>query len=272
MLNKRALGNVNVIYRRRKEFIQANAESFADYVSSLNVPDILITGDFTSTALEEEFAMARAWVDTLRDRGLAVTVYAGNHDVYTFEAVRTRRFERHFRDYLPSADPMPWRMTLPGGTPLILVPTVCANLVSSKGRISNKDVSAVGAMLADTEGLAVVSGHYPVLDETYGYRTTPERRLRNAAALRRVLGESGKRVLYVAGHVHRFSYVKDRVYPELRHVTTGAFFRNDRERQRQGEFSEITVVDGGFRVHHHVFAGNWERTEIAPREDGTPGG
>lgn len=270
LLNKRMLGNANVLYRRRKEFVQRQADVFGDYVVSLGVPDVLISGDFTSTALEEEFAIARAWVDRLREKGLAVTVYAGNHDVYTFESVRTRRFQRHFGDYLPDTGPMPWRIVLPGGTPLILAPTVCPNFFSSKGRITNREAAAVAERIAAEEGGGpiLVSGHYPVLHETYAYRSAPERQLRNAGALRRAMGESGKRILYIAGHVHRFSYLDDPEHPNLRHLTTGAFFRHDPIRQRQGEFTEIRVEDGEFQAVQHVYYGEWRRTEAAPHGEG----
>ena len=217
LLNKRFLGNINVFLRRRHEFPMERAEPFADYLASRGVSNVVLTGDFTSTATDEEFTMARGFVHGLSRRGLTVTLMPGNHDVYTFEAQRAGRFERYFAEHLP-VDGFPARLTLPGGTPLILVQTVCPNLLSSRGHITEGMVERTAALLRRCEGPVLVAGHYPVIRHTYGYHTSQGRSLRNAESLRKVLGESGKRVLYFAGHVHRFSYTRDPDYPALQHL------------------------------------------------------
>jgi hypothetical protein len=105
----------------------------------------------------------------------------------------------------------------------------------------------------------VVVGHYPFLNETKGYTVNPNRQLRNAEALRRALGESGKPVLYVCGHVHRFSFERDSEYPNVVHLTTGAFFRTAHESNSEGEFSEVRIGRGAFEVVRHVKRGDWEK-------------
>ncbi|NUM52688.1 MAG: metallophosphoesterase [Candidatus Hydrogenedentes bacterium] len=261
LLNKRALGNLNVWWRRRHQFVMGNALPFVDALDAAGPRTLLLTGDSASTSLDEEFVRARHFVNALRDRGFAIHLLPGNHDVYTFESVRKRRFEKYFSEWLPG-ESFPARVTLPGGTPLVLVPTVCPNLVSSRGRIGDREVAQVKALLADAPEPIVVAGHYPVLDKTPTYETNPDRRLRNADALRRALGESGKRILYIAGHVHRFSYVVDAVYPTLTHLTTGTFFgRNPRE-NIDGEFSELHVSESSFALFRHTHAQTWHRREI----------
>ena len=269
MLNKRALGNFNVWLRRRHEFVQERAEAFSDYVASLGIEQVLLTGDFTSTACDSEFEAAKGFMDGLASRGLQLTLMAGNHDVYTFESVRKRRFEKYFGDHLP-AEGHPSSTKLAGGTPLIVVPTVCPNIISSKGRITDAEIQRLEQLLAQCEGPVLVAGHYPFLHETYGYATKPDRRLRNAEALRGALGESQKKILYVSGHVHRFSYVTDGRYPNLRQLTTGAFFRQDHKTGRQGEIAEIHVHKDGYSVFHHTNDGQWHREEAEPRrQEGT---
>jgi hypothetical protein len=93
----------------------------------------------------------------------------------------------------------------------------------------------------------------------------PNRRLRGAAALRDVLGRYSDRLLYIAGHVHRFSHVLDPAFPFVGYLTTGALFRRDLELGHTGEFSEVRVGQGGFRVFRHRFAGEWSTTEQPPR-------
>jgi hypothetical protein len=158
------------------------------------------------------------------------------------------------------------RRTLPGGTPLVLVPTVCPNLISSRGRVTEETVRAVAAALNECAGPVIVAGHYPLLVHTPQYDLTHERRLRNAEALRKALGESSRRILYVCGHVHRFSYLRDQQFPSLEHLSTGAFFHQSRYTGCDGEFARIDVLDTGFRVvrHTHAPASGWTAQTEAP--------
>jgi hypothetical protein len=64
-------------------------------------------------------------------------------------------------------------------------------------------------------------------------------------------------VLYVCGHVHRFSYVQDPVAPTLSHLSSGALFRYDHGTGNSGDFSEIHAGPAGFRVVRHTFHGTW---------------
>ncbi len=260
LLNKRAMGALNVVLRRRKEFVMARAESFADYVANCGVKQLLLTGDFASTSTEKEFAMGAAFTRGLERRGLKAWAIPGNHDVYTFESVRKRRFEKHMEPWLPP-EPLPTVLRLSAGTPVLFVPTVCPNYLSSKGVISDKDIGEVATLLETLESPIVVAGHYPLLPETYAYETHGNRVLRNAEALRDALGRTGREVLYISGHVHRFSYVEDSDYPNLSHLTTGAFFRNDMHSGVQGDFSEVRIDGESIRVLRHLNQGDWTAIE-----------
>ncbi|MFO7976255.1 MAG: metallophosphoesterase [Candidatus Hydrogenedentota bacterium] len=258
LAGKRFLGNLNVLLRRGRHFPIERAEPFADYVASLGIPAALLTGDFTSTSTDTEFRMARAFVDGLARRGLEISLMPGNHDVYTFRAARKNRFEHHFELYLPS-NGYPAMRTLPGGTSLVLVPTVCPNLLSSAGRISAKEVAATQGLLREASDPLIVGAHYPVIHATDAYTSGRNRRLRNAEDLRRVVGECGKRVLYVAGHVHRFSYIRDSQFPNVSYLSSGAFFYHHPKKNCFGEFSEINITPDNFEVHRHVYRDeHWE--------------
>lgn len=262
LLNKRLLGNINVSLRRQHEFDTAQASSFLDYALGLDVPDVVFTGDFTSTATHGEFRQARAFLDQAAASGKRMLVYPGNHDVYTFESARKRRFEEYLSRWQLDA-PLPALHSLTNGTPLLTVPTVCPNLLSSRGRITDAEVARAAALMKDLPEPLLVTGHYPLLITTAAYHSKPSRRLRNSEALRQVLGATGKRTLYVAGHVHRFSYEQDPEYANLTHLTSGAFLRHAPESGIQGDFSEIHCSNEGFRVFRHRYAGTWTRNETA---------
>ncbi len=261
-LNKRALGNLNLLVRRRHEFVMKSAEANLDYVKTVGVSDAIFTGDFTTTSLPEEFALARVFMERAKDIGLRPVAIPGNHDVYTFAAKRKDAFQYYLGDWT-RGDALPALYHLPGGTPVILVPTVCPNLLSSKGTIRPEEIAKMRALLETVDAPVLVAGHYPLLTETSAYTLTPGRRLRGADTLRRALGDSGKTVLYVCGHVHRFSYVADPEYANLRHLTTGTFFGRNHAQHRDGEFSEIHVGDTEWTVFNHIHDGEWRR-EAAP--------
>lgn len=264
LLNKRFLGNLNVWLRRRHEYKMEHAEAFADAVAATGNRRLLLTGDFSSTSLDEEFERAAKFVEGLRARGLAIHLVAGNHDVYTFEAQRAGRFEQYFARYLPAAG-YPACVTLPGGTPLLLIPTAQPNWITARGFVSPETVDRVRALLAACapETPAIAAAHYPLLPRTEAYASSWQHRLGGAESLRALLGGSGRRVLFVAGHVHRFSYVRDAEFPNLTHLTTGAFFRRIEGAEYDGEFSEIHVDDGGFAVLRHRHAESWIREAAA---------
>lgn len=265
LMSKRFVGNLNVFLRRRHEFIMHRAEEFADVAAATGVETFLLTGDFTSTSTHEEFRIAVDFVHYLEQKGLHVISIPGNHDVYTFEGTRRKRFEQYFAPFL-TPESYPSKLTLAGGTPLVLVPTVTPNIISSKGRITNREIREAAEMVAAcAPGPVVVAGHYPMLTKTYAYDSKPSRQLRNAERLRHALGETGREILYLSGHVHRFSYVEDVDYPHLHHMTTAAFFLRRHLEQIHGEFSEVHIDSEGFHIYRHCCDESWDRVKHTVR-------
>ncbi|MCC6144320.1 MAG: metallophosphoesterase [Candidatus Hydrogenedentes bacterium] len=259
LMNKRFLGNLNVWLKRRREFQMHLAEDFADAAAATGITTVVLTGDFTSTATDAEFRLARAFVEGLARRGLQVHLVPGNHDVYTFESERTRRFEKHLGAFIPEHG-YPSRVTLPNGTPLLLLPTVSANYLSAKGRIRKREIEAALQLIHGCPpGPILVAAHYPVLPKTHGYTSSPDRQLRNWEHLRDALGNSGRQLLYMAGHVHRFSYTADPNFPGVEYLTTPALFMRRHGHVERGAFSEIHLDDAGFHVYRHGYAEEWIR-------------
>lgn len=262
LLNKRMLGNLTVILHRQHEFIMERAEGYADAVAATGVSSVLLTGDFTSTSTDEEFAMAAAFVRGLKARGMAVFLVPGNHDCYTYESVRQRRFEYHFKGVLPP-EGYPAKVVMPGGTSLILVPTARPRLLTAKGHISHETVDTIAKMLQTCSPVVIVAGHYPLLGRTHAYISGPFHDMQNAGLLRKLLGGCGKRVLYVSGHVHSFSYVRDRKYPNMEHLCTDTFFRTKKDSDNHGSFSEVCIGEKSTNVFRHIKRQQWEVDEVA---------
>lgn len=265
MLNKRALGNANLYARRRHHFPMRSAETFLEYIESTGIRTLFLGGDFTTTALDEEFAMAAGWVRRLAEDGYTPYAIPGNHDVYTFEAIRAKRFERYLGGWTPPGG-LPSKVTLPGGAPMIFAPTVCPNFLSSRGRISAAEIAQVCDLVSGCEQDSVLVGaHYPVLEHGPGFKTAWSRRLEGADAFRRALGATGKRILYCCGHAHKFGYLQDPHHENLTHLCTGAFFLHRTGAAERGTFSEIHVKEKAVEVYLHRCTDQWTRERVEPR-------
>lgn len=265
LLSKRVLGNFNVWYRRRHEFLTDNAADVADYIAGLGAGDVFLGGDFTSTALEEEFEMAAKWMERLEQRKLNLHVVPGNHDVYTFNSARIRRFEKVMARHMPE-EGYPAVRTLANGASLILAPTACPNYISSRGRITSPLIEHVVKLVQESpDEVVLVGAHYPVLEKTPWFTTDKSRCLRGADEFRHALGESGKRVLYLCGHAHRFGYIADPDHPSLSHVCTGALFLRKHGQMERGTFTEVQIEGGEPRIILHRLVDGWAAEEMELR-------
>ena len=145
LCNKRMLGNLNLLLRRRKYVRQEQAAAFIELFSTLNADVLLIGGDLTTTATDAEYKMAAAFVDALARYDAPIYMTAGNHDLYIFESLRRKRFESYFGDRIET--PCAPRLTLlPDGAPLLIVPTARPNFLSSRGGITQAQLTATGRL------------------------------------------------------------------------------------------------------------------------------
>lgn len=256
-LNKRFIGNINVFMRRRHEFFMDRAEAYADYAGGLGAPDALLTGDFTSTATAPEFEMARQFVLRLEGHGVKPVAIPGNHDVYTFESVRKKQFQKFFESWMPE-QPLPCTIHLRGGTPVVLVPTVRPNIMSSQGYVGPQVIREVSLLLDAIEGPAIVAAHYPLIHKVGSYVAPVGRRLLNADGLKDAIGKHPHPVLYLAGHNHRFHIERDGGFPQLTHLCTASLLWQDERSGTKGEFCELLIDSGGIEVIRHVCRASWE--------------
>ena len=100
MLEHTIGGRANA-YRHAKETLYRIASDVARHKAD----HLLVTGDLTGYATDEEFASAREALGCIADSSATCSVVPGNHDCFTPNAVRTRRFEKHFGHLLQSDMP-----------------------------------------------------------------------------------------------------------------------------------------------------------------------
>ncbi|MCI0573974.1 MAG: metallophosphoesterase [Myxococcaceae bacterium] len=173
---------------------------------------LVVSGDLTAYALDEEFRRAREKLGALAEDPLRCTVIPGNHDVYTPNAHRSRRFERYFGHLLESDLPEYRRE---GAFPFVRLlgdDSAVVGLLSARvplmpgfsfGTIGRAQLSGLEALVADARlrhrAVLVVVHHAPLT-----HLALPDKRLHgltDARELFRVV--RGPRFAVLHGHIHR---------------------------------------------------------------------
>src|SRR4051812_15799719 len=102
-MNKRFTGWVNLKLKRGHKHRPAYVRAIAQEVTRAKVDHVVITGDLTNLALEQEFEAVRALLEEeLGMHADDISIVPGNHDLYTRGAMRDRRFSRFFEPYIGS--------------------------------------------------------------------------------------------------------------------------------------------------------------------------
>jgi len=94
--SKRWLGNLNLIFSRRKGHSVAQLDEIANILIKEKADIAFITGDLSTTSRPEEFEGAKRWIDGLKKAGIKTIVLPGNHDHYTKSSYKKKLFYDYF--------------------------------------------------------------------------------------------------------------------------------------------------------------------------------
>lgn len=233
---KRAIGTANLLLRgRRRNFDRAVQQALVAHLAALEPDLVILTGDFTATALDAEFALAREDLGPLLDR-FPTFVIPGNHDVYTAAALRDRPFEAVFGPWMGHGGPVR-RLDVGDVTVLGLDPNRPLWLFAS-GEIPEDQLTHLEQLLADP-ALAtrhvVLALHYPILDRRGALYDGADHGLVNAGRLVEILRAAPTLpALILHGHEHHGFRVElplgDRSVPIVNCGSSGHTFQPERRR------------------------------------------
>lgn len=208
LLSKRIFGNFNWLFLRKKHFFEEQLEPLPDLFQELGVDLVLFGGDFTTTALTEEFEKARRFVKKVTQPWIAIP---GNHDHYTMRSYRKKHFYRYFANKRKEiVHPVEFftlkdhgieahRMTK-GWWLIALDTSLATNPYSSEGLVSEKLESyleEVLTLIPKGESILLLN-HYPFFQND-----EPRRNLKRGDALQELLKRHPRIRLYLHGHTHR---------------------------------------------------------------------
>lgn len=215
LLTKRLTGYANLKLKRSHKHRPGHLSLVARAVKDYSIDHVVITGDLTNLALEDEFDAVRALLaDDLALAPEQVSVVPGNHDLYTRGAERSQRFTRYFAEFVASdlpelaADlrlgPFPY-VRLRGPAAIIGLSSAVPRLpLVAAGELGRAQLTALARILEHPEvrrRTPVILVHHPTHQPPSRAKALMEG-LRDADALVRVLGPV-PRGLVLHGHLHR---------------------------------------------------------------------
>lgn len=214
-LNKRFTGWVNLRLKRGHKHHPSNVRAIAKEITRTKVDHVVITGDLTNLALEQEFEAVRALLE--EELGLEtndVTVVPGNHDLYTSGAMRSRRFSSFFAPWLGSDLPDLAADIALGLFPVVKLrgPLAFIGLSSAvprpplvaSGELGERQLEALARVLAHDEvkrRMPVFAVHHPIHNPPSKVKTMVEG-LVDADDLADVLAPVSRGLL-LHGHLHK---------------------------------------------------------------------
>jgi len=219
---KRAFGAANLMLGRWRHFVEVLKKLAAldRFRCEYEVDLVIFTGDYTALGTRLELEEALLAVAPLTKAPLGYVHVPGNHDIYTWGAVRQRHFWSIFRETLATDLPEyrvgdgPWPVVrlIDDHVAVVAIESSHPNPLPwrSSGRIPDEQLDALRRVLAD-ERLSgrfvfVITHHSPRVagggpDRWYHGLTNADDFLAACATIRRGA--------ILSGHVHRRSIVRE---------------------------------------------------------------
>jgi len=219
LMNKRAVGFVNLMVNRRRHHKGELLEALLGDLRAQTVDHLAVTGDLSNVSLSSEWQAALRWLSSYGAPPEAVTVIPGNHDAYVDDVVRAGTFETLFAPFQTCDNRAPARpaaaaaggdgsrgrypfLRLRGPLAIIGVNScVPTGDLGAWGEVGEPQLRRLEAMLTSAEvahRVRVVLIHHPPVMSKGG----ETRNLRDRAALSAVLARAGAD-LVLHGHDHR---------------------------------------------------------------------
>ena len=176
-LSKRWIGQFNLLLRRKKDFNYSLLDPLPALLQKEGIQTALLSGDLTCTSSQEEFLLARNFIQALEAKSIQTLVIPGNHDHYTKKAYQQRVFYQFFPTPSPS---FPWSLKedhlaiyplSPPSWYLILLDTTLATpLLCSHGRFTEQLEQNLKKALETSlppHANVMVANHFPLHSNTW---------------------------------------------------------------------------------------------------------
>ncbi len=263
LLSKRLLGTLNWLFSRRGTFSPDQIHALPPLLKSLNVDQILLGGDFTTTALGSEYKLATEFVDSLPAPWLAIP---GNHDHYTQTAFRQKHFYRYLTNQREITHKTGFFNLKEHGVEahrikdsdwwVVLLDTARANWTNSASGLfseqTEKNLIELLSLIPAKDSILVLN-HYP-----FSQNDLPRRTLRRGPELEVIVSKDTRIKAYLQGHTHKHS-IANLQSSGLPVVLDSGCCADT----RKGSWNLLTIDDHGIQIDAYFWTNGWElaRTE-----------
>jgi len=227
----------------------------------LGVDCVLLGGDFSTTAMKEEFIKAKEWVDQIEVPWIAIP---GNHDCYTKKSCRAKDFYRYLPnrratlqypvEFFTLKDHRIEAHKLQEGWWLIALDTALATrFYSSEGLFTEQLENYLGEVLRLIPGndSVILLNHYPFLQND-----VPKHSMIRGENLQRILEKNPQIRMYLHGHTHRHTIADLQINNLPIVLDSGSSAQG-----KQGSWNLIDIDEKGCRVSTYRWDDKWRQTK-----------
>ena len=252
--SKRWLGNLNLLLNRSKQYLNERPFSLIPEFIQKEITHVVISGDLTTTSTNEEYKMAKRFVDKLQSHGMKVFCIPGNHDHYTKKSDRSKLFYQFF----PSPKESEFSLKTHGVCALPLAPSwhlvlmdtsLATSLVSSNGyfsKVLEENLKKLLEKIPKNNHIILVN-HYPFLDHDL-----PRRRLIRGDALKRVVQTNPNIQMYLHGHTHRHTIA------DLRSNHLSLILNSGSSGHIHGSWNLLELKEDSLKLTPYRYSDGWQ--------------
>jgi 3',5'-cyclic AMP phosphodiesterase CpdA len=207
-LNKRWIGNFNLILFRRKMAQKQHLTELIETFENQKVDLVIISGDLSSTSMDFEFKLASEFVLELKKRNIECLIIPGNHDHYTKDAYQEKLFYQYFTNntaslvgnYTLKDDRLEIHKMTDKWWTIVLDTVIPTPILSSQGVFSYELEKTLEKALNEVpEGVSLmIVNHFPFFQHD-----SPHSRLVRGPTLKALLKKHPQVRFYLHGHTHR---------------------------------------------------------------------
>ncbi|NGX33919.1 MAG: 3',5'-cyclic adenosine monophosphate phosphodiesterase CpdA [Candidatus Anoxychlamydiales bacterium] len=249
---KRFVGTANLLITRKRSYIDTHLFKLPKLLKSLDVKNILITGDLSSTSLKKEFEKAKEFIDSF-DENIKFFLIPGNHDTYTKKALKNS----YFKNILKSQNILDtkhkkihFHNLSKNWVYIGLDTTLVTPIFSASGLFSKEmqiDLTAILDKIPKDKNI-IISNHFPIF-----YKAPKRKLLKRSNALLEILKSYPNIKLYLHGHTHKSSIINKENLPIM--ICSGCS-----SHKKNASFNILQIEDDKCVIQSHVLKDNtWQK-------------
>lgn len=251
---KRFIGTANLLITRKRSYVDTHLIKLPALFKSLDIKNIFITGDLSSTSLKKEFELASQYIESF-EKEIKFFIIPGNHDTYTTRADKRSYFQNIIKSksiITSKNSKIDLHYLSDKWVYIGLDTTLVTSLLSAAGLFTQKMEKDLIAVLdsISKETNIIIANHFPL------YHKAPKRKLlKRRDCLIKILKKYPNIKLYLHGHTHKRSIEKKEDLPYM--ICSGCA-----SHKKNASFNILQIEDNKCVVQSYILKDNtWQKDQ-----------